>query len=397
MINAYMLAESVNNSVAYGGGGYGYVEPYPFTGSLSECSATMAYEIMSEACSMNEMFAVTDEIMAEAAMSNPDVLDTLCEATFQSIIDGVKKFFDKIIAMVAGIIDKIKAFFAKMTGNVDKWMQVMKPKITAVMGSSSDWRSVTAEIYDYDENYVMNTMPAGIGTLVANWRKDADVAGGKDPTANLRSFEKDTVRRVVEHNQQKGDPVVYQNPKTDNAINSMNQSTEALKSELKKKQEAFTGVVATAFGASAKSSLDAIWSETALKARGGQTQRKTVTIGGQVDTMMKSLEASKQTIKNIADKYDEHLKNLRDYRKSIDDAKISVADNDRVPPPVLNAARQWYSAKQNIATTMTSLYEKALNRARELNISYAKDMCKEYMGALTKFANHKGGKTPQKP
>ena len=38
MINAYMLAESVNNSMAYGGGGYGYVEPYPFTGSLSECS-----------------------------------------------------------------------------------------------------------------------------------------------------------------------------------------------------------------------------------------------------------------------------------------------------------------------------------------------------------------------
>lgn len=396
MINAYMLAESVNNSMAYGGGGYGYVEPYPFTGSLSECTATMAYEIMSEACSMNEMFAVTDEIMAEAAMSNPDVLDTLCEATFQSIIDGVKKFFDKIISMVTGIIDKLRAFFAKMTGNVDKWMQVMKPKITAVMGSASDWRSVTAEIYDYDENYIVATMPAGIGTLVANWRNDTGAKGGKDPVAGLRSFA-GTVDKDVERNNQRGDPVTYQNPKTDNAINSMNQSTEALKNELKKKQEGFVGIVAKAFGTSAASSLDAVWSETARKARGGQTQRVTKTIGSEVDAMMKSLEASKQTIKDIADKYDTHLKDLKDYRKAIDDAKIGVSDNDRVPPPVLNAARQWYSAKQNIATTMTSLYEKALNRARELNISYAKDMCKEYMGALTKFANHKGGKTPQKP
>lgn len=388
MMNAFALAESISTRPNVGS--TLNVVPYEFhTDNLSECSAEMAHAIMSEAVEMDECYAITEEIMCEAAYTNPEVLDVLMEASFSQVIDGVKKFFDKIISFVMGIIDKIKAYFAKTTGNVDKWIEIMKPRIDATMGNQSDWKSVSVEMWSYDEKYINGTLPQGMKTLVNEWRSDV----GAKKRIPLDGIMKDAgaIQKIVNKNDQ-NNPPAKMNDKAEKAIKTLNAQAEAAKNELKQLQGAFVGKVAKAVGAKASSSLDAVWSDVGLKAHAGTTQRKTVTIGGSVDSMLKSLTASKDTIKSISDTYDAHLKDLQAYRKSLDDAKLNIEGKDGTPPPVVNAARAALSAEQNIATKMTSLYESALNKAKDLNLAYAREMAKEYMTALTKFAGHKATK-----
>ena len=57
------ISRSVNNYICN-------VQPFAFgSDDLNECSAEMAYQIANEAANLHEMFMITDEILAEAAMN----------------------------------------------------------------------------------------------------------------------------------------------------------------------------------------------------------------------------------------------------------------------------------------------------------------------------------------
>ncbi|MDE6040431.1 MAG: hypothetical protein K2F99_02535 [Muribaculaceae bacterium] len=387
MLNVYTIAESI--SAAQPGAGYAssLTEAYQFhTDSIDASNAEMAYSLMSEAVAMNETFAVTEEIMAEAAFNNPRALRPLTEASFQTVKDGAKKFFDKIISFVMGIINKIKAVFAKTTGNVNKWLEVMKPRIQATQGNVANWRGASAEMWTFNINYICNGMPDGVGELRNQWGKL--VGATKDNTIAGLVADAKKMNKYV--NKQTGGTPPKMADGHSKAIDALNAKAEHFKSELKRHMSEFPGVVAKAMGCKANSSLDAIWSECGVKAHDGKTQKVTVTYGGQVDQLLSALEMSTDAIKNLSDEYEKHLKDLKSYRQTIDEAEISISGGEDVPNPVVSAGAAAFSAQQNLATTMTSKYVQAMNRAKDLSLSYMREMCREYMSVLSKFAAMKG-------
>ena len=338
MLNPYVIAESVATRPDYDGG-YSMVEAHEFhTDNIHECGAEMAYELMSEAVSMNECFAVTEEIMSEAAFHNPAAMDALVEASFQTVKENVKKFFDKIISFVMGIINKIKAVFAKTTGNVNKWLEVMKPRVMATMKNTPDWKSLSAEMWTFNINYIINGMPDGVKSLADSWRGIVGAQKG-DAIAGLIKQGGDIQKFVNKQNA--GDPAKM-GDKHSKAVAALNSQAESAKNDLKKYESEFPGVVAKAMGCKANTSLDAIWSECGVKAHNGKTQKVTVTYGGQVEEMLKALEMATDTIKNLSALYEAHLKDLKSYRQTLDDAKFEITGGDNIPGPVVAACAAAY-------------------------------------------------------
>lgn len=386
-ITPYMLHEAATRS---SGMFSCNVAPYEFgSDDLFECSAEMAYQIANESAFMNEMFMVTDEILAEAAMNNPDRFDVINENVFSKIIEGVKKFLDKIIAMVKGIIDRIAAFFYKMTGKTDKWLKVMKPKITEVRNKQVGYENFAAEIFDYDEEYIISGMLKGIGDMVAGHRKD--MAAGLEISTQLAKVMRtaNNIKPVADGTEQ-----VPAAAADDPRIKDANDLAKKISEDLTKFNDGFVKLVAGYMGTTATSDLDAVWTECVKKAHKGGTEKRDVKIGGRVDDMLSAIEKSKNTISDLKKAYEEHLKTLVEHRKSVESSWSSgIPERADVPKNVTSAAQSAVSAWSESLSKKISKYETALNSARDKNTALVQQMVQDYMTALTKFASYKAPKS----
>lgn len=391
-----MLQEAVVRS---NNGGYiCNVQPYEFgSDDLHECSAEMAYQIANEAANMAEMFMVTDEILAEAALNNPDAYFVVNENIFKKIGENIRKFVDKIIAMVKGVIDRIGAFFYKMTGKTDKWLKIMRPKIQEVQQKQADYGNFTTEMLEFDEEYVISGMLKGISDLVANFRADIkpEESVFSDLTKALDTARDPLHAAGVRNPNPSKDRSIQVNaagaddPRVKNAADIAKRMSE----DLTKFNDGFAKRVAGYMQTGAASDLEAIWTECIKKAHKGNSEKHDVKIGGRVDDMLKVIEKSKDSISELKKAYEDHLKTLTEFRKTLESNTLfKIDERPDVPKNVTSAVQSAVNAYSENLTKKIGKYESALNSARDKNTALVQQMAQEYMTALTKFASYKAPK-----
>lgn len=384
MLNIFKLSEMISES-ATGYGSIAAIAPYNFIGSMDEATAEFNQELMSETVDMAEFQASANEIIAEAAMTNPDRLDVIQESVFTSIKEGVIKFFNKIISMVKGLIEKLKAFFFKLTGKTDKWLKIMKPKIEDAKRRSGS-SDATAEMHKWDIDYVTSGMEAALKGIITGWKEDSAIEGIKDLEASIKAYKGTSAIGA------KGADADSEASKTQ--IEKLDKDLEKFKKELEDDKNKFPGFVAGKMGVSSNSTMDAVWKDVSVKATGGEkvTVKYVSEVG--IDKMLNAIEGSKKTIDNLKKHYEDHLKKLTDARKNIETkfASIEFKDEDKYPVEIIRSARACAQQLVSNVTTNYSMLEAACNNARGANVKYVQDMTSEYMTVLSKFASIKSEK-----
>lgn len=387
------ISRSVNNYICN-------VQPFAFgSDDLNECSAEMAYQIANEAANLHEMFMITDEILAEAAMNQADTnaFNVVNESIFKKIGEGIKKFIDKIIAMVKGIIDRIAAFFYKMTGKTNKWLEVMKPRIEAVKKNQANYADFTTEMLEYDEAYVTEGMLKGISDMVAAFRGDImpNESLFKNLTSALTAARDPLKAAGVGNPDPSKDRSVQVNAAGSDDPRIKNAETVAkdMATDLTKFQDGWAKRLAGYMQTSATSDKEAIWTECIRKAHKGNNEKHDVKVGGRVDEMLSAIEKSKETINNLKKAYEDHLKTLTDFKKTLESNEFfEIEGRADVPKNVTSAVQSAVNAYSENLTKKISLYESALNSARDKNTGLVQQMAQEYMTVLTKFSGYKSRK-----
>lgn len=386
MLNIFKLTDAISES-AVGSVNLAAIQPYEFIGSMAECTSEFNYEVMSEAASFMEFYANADEIMTEAAVMNPTSMDVLSESIFTKVKEGVTKFIDKIIAMVKGVIEKLKAFFYKLTGKTDKWLSIMKPKIKDAQGRRGAGEA-SAEMHEWDVKYVNEGMKSGVDAMVK------EILPSIDMKINAQSIAQAASSGAKQHESRGKYDSSGNTLEGDDRLNAQlknfDDATELLNKGIEKYQEEFPGKLASWMGVSGDSSLDAVWKAVAEKATGGE--KKTVTYGNKVGEMVSAIEGSKKCIDGLKKAYDQHLKDLGNYRKEIESQfnKLDVlGKDDNRASSVTAAAKAYANAYSKRTVSQIQLGETACNNARGMNISYVQKMTSEYMTVLTRFAGYK--------
>ena len=392
MLNIYGLTQAITESAA-GVVGVDNIPAYNFIGGLDEATSEMNYILMAEAADLCAFRAGADEIMCEAAISNPESLEALSENVFQTVGAKVKAFIDKVIAMVKGMIEKIKAFFFKLTGKIDKWLTVMKPRITKASGYSGAGDQ-TVEIHAWDHAYVIDGgMVNGLAAIADGMTEKADgkfkaVEQAKTEIANVKA---DLMKD--EYREKGGDDAGVKA-----AVDKINKELEALKDEKEETVEDIRRTIADAMGVDA-ANMDEMWAAVTKKATGGEkvTKKFSEAAGGKgVDGMLKAVEGSKKTISDLKKAYEKHLSDLNKLKGSIEKtfrADSKVEKIEKFPSELRGKYQTLVTEEINDATQMISVIESALNTAKSKHIGYVQQMTSEYMGALSKYANYKGKKS----
>lgn len=395
MLSVYKLTNAINES-ASGVSTIESIPAYNFVGGLDEATSEMNYILMSEAVDLMAFQTGASEIMTEAAINNPDSLSALSENVFTTVGAKVKAFIDKVISMVKGIIEKIKAFFFKLTGKIDKWLGVMKPRITKASGYSgaSDQQ---IEMHKWDVEYIATEggMVSGLGAIADQMTKKVNdkftaVEGFKQDIASIKG------ETMTDDMRDKGgdDPAVKATvEKMEKALNTYKDNAEGLTDE-------FRGVIATALDVTGENpnTMDDVWSAVTKRATGGEkvTMKFSEAAGGKgVDGMLKAVEGSKKSISALKKSYEKHLADLGKLKTAVEKAfkaDSKVEKIDKFPAELRGKYQNIISEISNQATKNISVMESAMNTAKSKHIGYVQQMTSEYMSALSKYANFKGKK-----
>lgn len=391
MLSVYKLTQAINESAT--GTGVN-VDAHVFYGSMDEMAAEFGFTAMSEAADMATFISSAEEIMTEAAISNPGAMGTLSENVLETIGNKLKGFIDKIIAMVKGVIDKLKAFFFKFTGKTAEWLKVMKPRITTAAGREGA-SEFNVEAHQWDVDYITSGMVSGIDKLMT-------IADKTDNTF-------DTVTQatnIIDKFKVNMDPSLQGKNADDagvaSAIAELEKVIEANKDNEAEVADAAATAIADAMDVTESvSTLEEVWSAVTKKATGGE--KVTVKVGeircgkfgSSYDGMIKAIEESKKTISAIQKSYDNHLKTLKDLRKKVDavftkNAKVDKLD--KYPTDLRTKYNTCVSQLSGAVTKSLSMTESAVNSARAKNTSMLENMTSEYMSILSKFAGYKGKK-----
>lgn len=379
MLNIFKLTDAISES-AVGSTNIAGIQPYEFIGSMAECTAEFNYEVMSEAANFMEFYANSEEIMTEAAVMNPAAIDTLSESVFGKIKEGVTKFIDKIIAMVKGVIEKLKAFFFKLTGKTDKWLNIMKPKIKDAQGRRGS-SEMTYEMHEWNVEYVTNGLQSGISSFIK------DVLPS-DIDSTINKIVSDTKAVAVSNTTSANDKADSAGSKE--SLSRLDNLIEQENKEFEEMRDNFPGTLAKAVGVSSDSTIDAVWKAVNEKATGGE--KKTVQIGNQIDSMLNGIEGSKKCIDGLKKAYDQHLKDLGNFRKKIESSfsKLELFDKDtKLSGAVTSTAKNYANTVSKNLVAELQMNETACNNARGMNVSFVQTMTTEYMNALTRFAGYK--------
>ena len=378
-ITTFTLARALTESA---NAAHTSIGAYDFgTDNLNECFADMNYRIMSEAADMNEIMVSTEELLAETSITNPSRVDILHENVFTSIKEGVIKFFNKIISMVKGIIEKIKEFFYKMTNKTDKWVSLMEPKITAAQKRTGH-SDFTAECYNWNADIVTTTIKRGVQKLAEDW---GTAAGHSD---KVLSTMKDVMGRTGEQYKDKN----ADDEDVKKYVASLEERTKTFEADTEHHVKTFPNEVANAFGAKSNpSTIDVVWSDITNRAHGG-TEKITRKISSEVNSMLAFVKESKNTIKDLKDTYETHIKQLSEMKTKIERASsdFTITDENKYPVEVTRAARDVFKAHADKLMKITTSYETAMNTARQININLVQAMTSDYMAVLSKFAGYKG-------
>lgn len=378
MLSVFSLTNALNEATTFGGSVD--VDAYNFIGDLDESTFLEAnHEIMSEAAAFSEFVTVSDEAMVEAAINgtlSEAQQVVLSENVFKEIMNGIKKFLDKVIAMVKGLINKLKAFFYKFTGKTSKWVGIMKEPIKKARSrkGASDFKY---GMHEWKEDFVLTKMSDAAGSLLSkiNSTDESALATTTKLYTNLGNARKDW------------DP---QSDDAKNYVEGLDKSIEEFNNKKEKFTESLTKDATSAFGVSANDT-DGMWREVEKLATGGE--KSEVAIYSKIDSMISTIDGSKKTIENLKKVYEKHLKDLSDMRKRVDKADTDLSKmNKDVPDNVASGLRRYVSSSMDYIKHQISSVENIVNTAQSKNLKYVQSMVSEYMSALSKFSGIKNKK-----
>lgn len=380
MLNVFNLRQAVNEAAMYGSfSATADVAAHPFTGlGLTESISEGISLVMDEAVCYSEYTLAAEEIMVEAAVSNPDRMDILSENIFDTIKVGAKKFFDKIVSIVKGIIEKLKAFFFKFTGKTSSWLKIMKPKIQAAQTKRAGNAELAAEMHEWNTDYVNSGMSSGIKSMMDEWKSEVDGKSYEKSVETVRSMAK----KYVGMNPDSFEETTHTDMK--NQIEKIKDATEETSDKIVKSLNTNLGINGT--------DVASCLSDVRKKGNGGE--KTTVKYNSNVSSMLSAVESSAKTIKEMEKLYNEYLKELTKYRNSIDKSSdIKLENEDKMPNGAATVAREYLRVTLDSIIKITSGYHSAIDGVRQVNIGLINDMTREYMTVLTKFV---GAKEPKK-
>ena len=380
MLSVFSLTNALNEAVNFGGSVD--VDAYNFIGDLDESTFLEAnHEIMAEAAAFSEFVTASDEAIVEAVIGGTLTeaqQAALSENVFDQIMNGIKKFLDKVIAMVKGLINKLKAFFYKFTGKTSKWVGIMKEPIKKARSrkGASDFKY---GMHEWNDDFILNKMSAAAGSILdiidpSEVSQESITRNVKINTNNANAY-KDT-------DPQKKD-VQTKIKSLDDRIEEINKNKETFDEELSKKAN-------SAFSVSANDT-DGLWREVEKLANGGE--KSEVAIYSKIDTMLSTIDNSKKTIDELKKVYEKHLKDLTDMRKRVDKADTDLKGVEKgVPDNIASSYRRVCSAQMDYIKHKISGVENIVNTAQSKNLKYVQSMVSEYMSALSKFSGIKDKK-----
>lgn len=404
MLNVFTLNQRINESAGCTADVKSVLESvdeYEFVGSIDEASSEFAINLMNESVSLQELITGSEEIMVEAAINNPERLDTIQESVFSGIKAKVLAVIDKIIAMVKGIKEKLKEFYYKLTGKTDKWAKVIKPRIDAAKRRSG-YSEAKAEMYAWQEDYVITDMSAAIAKLMTNMYEtinklfDESKIEANDKLTNRMQYASDAIKNVsIDHKENDAD-----SNELAKYVKATNAETEAVEKLFNENKEKFPEHVATILGEKLKGSklstanMEDMWKSLDIAVKGNE--KTTRTYGNRVDSMLEFVKKSSNTIKNIQKAYDKHLSDLGTLKRKAETAFNEDKIKGKLPEEAAKAAKQLMTATGTSITSYLTMHEGAINTARDKNTKYLQEMSSEYMSVLTKFAGIKSQEPKEK-
>lgn len=385
MLSIYKLTQAINESSA--GVVVADVPAYEFVGGLDEATSEMNYIIMTEAVDMASFMTVSEEIMTEAAISNPDSLETLSENVFKTAWDNVKKFVDKLIAMVKGMIEKIKAHLYKMVGKTDKWIGVMRPRLNAAQGKDKFGEQVY-NMYNWDAKYLASggTMITGIANMASEVTSVAN-----DKVSKMKEAESalSGARSHLNKDWEKeGTPADA--PGISTASSKLEEITKAAKDDTESNAKKFIVTLANAMGLTGTfNSTEEIWTAVNKKATGGDKLDVKATNAGEFFT---AIENSKKTLEDLKTVYEKHSNDLKKLKSDIENVFKNDKADEKMPGVIQTKYREAATALSKQFVSEVSAFESAVGTAQTTHRNLVSGMINDYMKAIAKWSGYSGSK-----
>lgn len=385
MLSIYKLTQAINESSA--GVVVADVPAYEFVGGLDEATSEMNYIIMTEAVDMASFMTVSEEIMTEAAISNPDSLETLSENVFKTAWDNVKKFVDKLIAMVKGMIEKIKAHLYKMVGKTDKWIGVMRPRLNAAQGKDKFGEQVY-NMYNWDAKYLASggTMITGIANMASEVTSVAN-----DKVSKMKEAENAlTAARSHLNKEWEKEGTPADAPGISTASSKLEGITKAAKDDTESNAKKFIVTLANAMGLTGTfNSTEEIWTAVNKKATGGDKLDVKATNAGEFFT---AIENSKKTLEDLKTVYEKHSNDLKKLKSDIENVFKNDKADEKMPGVIQTKYREAATALSKQFVSEVSAFESAVGTAQTTHRNLVSSMINDYMKAIAKWSGYSGSK-----
>lgn len=357
---ACALASAINEaSGAIPANGY---NAYEFAAcTMDEAMDEAAIIFMDEHADLVEYETSSNEIMYEAALTNPDSLEAISESVFSNAIAKLKELVKKAIEVAKGVLNKIKAGFFKLTKQYSQFVSSIRPRIETAR-SKAGFSDIKVMMYQWDQKYVIETMPTSAATIASKYgvtlESDIDAIKAK-------------AQEYIDAN-----TVVTAKYSGDNKLEALDDSDI--------RASAFK-VISDAFGTgnSINDTADLI-EQVTVKARGGK-DKVDVACASMADSMMTALESAKTTQGNIEKNYTQHISQLSKLHAKIDEAQ-KAAEKKKEEAKVDPTTREAFSTMCNGISKTLTITEGILNKANHLNVRLLKEMFRDYASALTVLA-----------
>ena len=388
MFNVFSLTEAVNNAA---NGNISDITPHAYIGTMEEACEDFRYMLMTEAAEQAEFYARSEEIITEAAFSNPDSVGVLVENVFSNMGTRIKEFFAKLKKWILGLIDTMKATFFQFTKKTSEWLKIMGPRIDAAKNRAGH-SDFTYEMHEWKTDYVISGMSASFEKILKDWPTKSEARN------YMNKFGISNLGGMASQNMSTSLGMAGADPDSNDVkgeIDKVNKKIEEIKRGVEEDNSKFPKFVADALGIGnlSTATLDDMWRSLDSEVRGGE-KKITMKIDGKVDEMRKAIEGYKNSFTEIEKAYKEYLKVISQDEKKIADEyelakKVGTNVNNKVPSNLASAYQQYWTAIYNAITSMYNRLSGTASKMQSLNISYIKAMVGEYMSALTAYSRLK--------
>lgn len=381
MLSAVSMIQAVNENFNHDGLYESSVPAMSFAGldAIQVCSAGRA-AVMYEAVCFREFAVQSDEILAEAVMTNPDAVDVLSENIFSNIAEKAKKVFDKIVAAVKALIQRIKAFFFKLAGKTDKWVKIMEVRVREARKTGNRRDGITYEMHDWDEAYISKSggLVNSIDKLIETWSKNCEGLKFSDYKSDLISRVQSTAPKTDDYKKETDEYYKSNKDHSDRA--------EEIKAENK---ENFIKELNSAFGTNGSDESD-VYSAIRKKCRKDEESKTSRKIASSIDSMMSTVKDSGKIKTDLEKTYSKYLKRLEkvkaDLSKSVD---FNIPNSKDISPTAIAEMRENLKNDLDDVVQITTMYHSAVSQAQQIQLSAHNEMIKEYMNAVTAYCNGK--------